>query len=578
MSTGGLPSTLQSSGSGPQPDQWAAVRPFNRRYAESESDTEDMMSEDDSLQDSSSYCASTSSASSVSGDDDGLEHEQELNFFSTSSVGISDLECLGDDFKKRLKGKSLAIEPFPDPPSRLPSPDNMQDGMSKESLGKYRSDETIGQLLSVPEYSAQVARAAGAETMACFPLRSFPRQGSYNLHRGSANNSQDAQDNNHEGRVSQENYIPVPPHLWTTRTRKQTVDGGFGESTRGRDRNGTRNRRQIACPAAKGKPFDNLACLGLCFPNLAKTRQHLGCKSHYNVSTPNLPDGIRDPNGWDEIQKLLYPNQEVPSSEDDFAATMDLIKKWGEGPGKPDFRSTLMRLIEKAGDPNLRSQMLRDFEEVDPEIKEDREMYMEQPSTSLHPSLSTAPNFQSGMDTDSPPTSPPQILSDHNTHISPNPPPYTFPPTIANTPASAPFTDFSRAQGSTYFDDSQLYSFNNQPDTMGANNPSPDAPNLQNQTDNEPIMGFVGGPSRNSPPQVYASFQKRFLTFQYDFPAIENWIRGLDPRFFERYNLIAGNGVVQYDISSMELLKTAFDMFWGAGNDMFLEVTPKHSI
>ncbi|EPS36412.1 hypothetical protein H072_10078 [Dactylellina haptotyla CBS 200.50] len=142
----------------------------------------------------------------------------------------------------------------------------------------------------------------------------------------------------------------IPPNKWGTRSKRQGGDPTGENEERdgvGRDGESRRQRKMYACPAAKGDPFYNRECLGVEFPNLAKTRQHLATKLHYAVKTTTLlPDPVRDPNGWDEIQRYNYPNQEIPSSDEDFHACLDVIEKRGAGPGKPDFLSYVIRMLQ----------------------------------------------------------------------------------------------------------------------------------------------------------------------------------------------------------------------------------------
>ncbi|KAK6539674.1 hypothetical protein TWF694_009879 [Orbilia ellipsospora] len=147
----------------------------------------------------------------------------------------------------------------------------------------------------------------------------------------------------------------TPPNKWGTRGGDSggghdgDEDGNEDNSPRDLRREcGTKRQRKKkwACPAAKGDPFHNRKCLGLAFPNLAKGRQHLTCKDHYNVpSTTHLPDQVRDPNGWNEISTHIYPGQEVPSSDEDFNAILDAIQLRGAGPGKPDLLSHILRML-----------------------------------------------------------------------------------------------------------------------------------------------------------------------------------------------------------------------------------------
>ncbi|KAF3907658.1 hypothetical protein AA313_de0206257 [Arthrobotrys entomopaga] len=147
----------------------------------------------------------------------------------------------------------------------------------------------------------------------------------------------------------------TPPHQWGT--RNGGAGGGYGGDGDGNEDNSPRElkrecgakrqgKKKYACPAAKGDPFHNRNCLGVTFPNPAKVRQHLTCKDHYNInSTTYLPDQVRDPNGWNEMLTYIYPGQEVPSSDEDFHAALDVIQIRGAGPGKPDFLSYFLRML-----------------------------------------------------------------------------------------------------------------------------------------------------------------------------------------------------------------------------------------
>ncbi|KAF3922090.1 hypothetical protein ABW20_dc0109264 [Dactylellina cionopaga] len=141
----------------------------------------------------------------------------------------------------------------------------------------------------------------------------------------------------------------IPPYLWGSRGQEQgngNDDDNEGPSSRRDHRQKTKKR--IACPAAKGDWFHNLTCLGISFPNLAKARQHVAVSgNHFKLkSTTLLPNELRDPAGWDAMQNYIYPMQEVPSSEDDYRETLEVIYCQGAGQGKPDFRSYVIRMLE----------------------------------------------------------------------------------------------------------------------------------------------------------------------------------------------------------------------------------------
>ncbi|KAK6355132.1 hypothetical protein TWF696_004255 [Orbilia brochopaga] len=165
-----------------------------------------------------------------------------------------------------------------------------------------------------------------------------------------------------------------PPHDWgISRQRRRGRSGddpneedNYRRPERGSSRPKPSRTKKYACPAAKGDPFNNPECLGVSFPNLAKTRQHLACNLHFAVnSTTKLPDEVRDPNGWDEIQRYAYPNQEVPSSDEDYYKTLDVIERAGTGPGQPDFRSHIIRMIRRSmDDPEAGRQILSALESI----------------------------------------------------------------------------------------------------------------------------------------------------------------------------------------------------------------------
>ncbi|RVD88763.1 uncharacterized protein DFL_002937 [Arthrobotrys flagrans] len=604
MSFRGLPSTLQSSEPGPRPDQRTVMRPLGPRYAASISDTESTTS-GDSFRDSGSSRASTSSASSVGGDDE-QELTQNLNNLTLSHAGASALGCKEHGSKKEGKEKLPAIKDSSNSPNPVPLAKNTPDTASKANPNHDRSSEILERLLGKQQYNAEVAKAAGNETLACFPtmpgyrpIRNFPAsQVTIDIPTWQAGLT--AHGNNH-GRQAGYSHgssgndgasaPPIypdhvkPPYEWGTRNRRQGGDDGPEENGWGRENRALRMKKRIACPAAKGDPFHNRACLGISFPNLAKTRQHLSCAAHFAVDkTPLLPDEIRDPNGWEEIMAYIYPDKDTPSSDEDFHATMDLIQKYGMGPGKPDFRSTIIRLIQCViQDRSHGVDFIHELEAIDPSPK--KEHGVERASSSFYSPPSDVSSFQSGADANNSSLFTPQMGFHHNSPINSEPSQTTFTSTAVNTPTSGssglPSYNHGNLPIAHGFSNHQFSGFASQSTLMDTNRCSPDVPDLHNQADNEIQMNPAGGPSPDKQPQIYVrlpNFQNPML-FGYNLDFFEDWMHIMFPGFsFGIYSLNIINGPIRVcPIRSMEELRGVYPNFGKLlpGRDMILQIVDK---
>ncbi|KAK6536820.1 hypothetical protein TWF281_001031 [Arthrobotrys megalospora] len=605
-----IPSTLPSSEarevdnmdpasptSGAGAGQRVLQRPLCPRYAESISDTESDIS-DDPLQDSISSNASISSASSVNGDD---ELELPHGFADLSLTQVSTpLEC------KKYEAKVEAKDDLP-PNLAYPS-EKTQDTAPQRIPSIDRSSKLLETLLNKQQYASEVAKAASNETIACFPLgrgKMFtPPQATIDIdswqedmrmhgytHGRQAGFSQGSGGNNGSRALPIYPAHVKPPTEWGTRNQQGSgnedsyEDGGWGRETRG-----PRAKKRIACPAAKGDPFHNRDCLGVSFPNLAKTRQHLSCAAHFAVEkTPLLPDEIRDPNGWDEIITYVYPGKDIPSSDEDFHPTMDIIQRRGMGPGKPDFRSTLMRMIRRImEDQEYGMETLRELESIDPNPQDDY-MMMQHPVT-LYSSPSTISSYQNCLDTSDSSMYSQQLGLHYNSPINSE----ASPNVLSSVSMSGMHTPTSGSSGSfpvalsSYgpgitstgtFGNRQLSSFISQPTIMDTNRCSPAIPDLHHQADSELQTDPASGPSPDRQPQIYV----RVLSSDYQFPSdgdlslFESSAQCIFPGFSFGTCCLRPLGIVGPFINSVQSLCEFYATFRRdyPGQDMLLEVFPK---
>ncbi|KAF3313315.1 hypothetical protein TWF173_006054 [Orbilia oligospora] len=598
MSSRDSPSNLPPYAPGPRPGQRTVVRPLNPRYAASVSDTESITS-DDSLRDSGSSRASISSASSISGDDE-QELTQGLNNLTLVNTDTPALQCKPHGSKKEAEEKPGANGDASKSPNPSILPKNKPDTTSKADPNNDQASEILGGLLGKRSYDSEVARAAGNETLACFPIMSglkpstkftAPSQVTIDVSAWQAGVQVKTHGHNHGKQASSFNgpsgndgarVPPIypnhvkPPGEWGNRNRQG--DDGPDESSWGRENRALRTKKRIACPAAKGDPFNNRACLGVSFPNLAKTRQHLSCAAHFAVEkTPLLPDEIRDPNGWDEIMAYIYPEKVTPSSDEDFHPTMDIIEKWGTGPGRPDFRSTIIRLLKRAVyEPGYGANVINELEAIDPSTKEDHDT--NQPLSSFYSSLSDISSFQSGVGTANSSLFVPHTGYHLNSPVN-SEPSQTFASTSMNTPISGssgsasavlPSYNSGALPGTTSFGNHNFSVFAGQSNLMDTNRCSPDVPDLHNQVDNEMRMSPMGGPSPDKQLQMYfrgSSLNppqlQNDLLLGSDVTYVEYYLKSADPNFsFETHPLnIVNNPTRPIPIGSLDHLRAIYHEF-----------------
>ncbi|KAK6520862.1 hypothetical protein TWF506_001105 [Arthrobotrys conoides] len=601
MSTSRPSSPLQSLEAGPRPGQTTVVRPLRPRYAVSVSDTESTTS-DDPLHDSGSSCASISSASSISGDDE-QEIAQGLINLTLANVGASDLECKANESKKESK------ESMPITKDSFNS-QNPQDTTSKANLNNDRASEMLERLLGKRPYESEVAKAAGNETIACFPTRPVYQpamnfapshvsidvpawQAGVRTHgHGHGKQSGSCASSGNSGARAPPIYPPhvKPPSEWGHRNR-QGNDDGPDESNWGRENRGLRTKKRIACPAAKGDPFNNRNCLGVSFPNLAKTRQHLSCSVHFAVDkTPLLPDEIRDPNGWDEIMAYVYPDKDTPSSDEDFHPTMDIIEKWGMGEGKPDFRSTIIRLIKHvAQDPECAKSVINELEAIDPSAKEEQDTTKS--SSSFYSSPSDMSSFPSGVVQMNSSLFVPHTGFHLNSPVNSEPSQTTFASTSINTPisgsggpASAVFPSYNPGTlpSTAGFGNHDFSSFTSQSNVMDTSRCSPDVPDLHNQADNDMRMSPAGGPAPDKQLHMYL----RLSGYDYDFRPLGSNVNILEDSLkcyiadfsFKFYYLnIINDPTRPFNVGSINDLRAIYPDFGRAypGQEMIFEALPK---
>ncbi|KAF3902611.1 hypothetical protein ABW21_db0208802 [Orbilia brochopaga] len=254
---------------------------------------------------------------------------------------------------------TLSTSLIPDGGTRVPTESLLSDeSISSESASKVATPTDLAEdstFLDVKKYDLKLRRHGSS---------------------GPSSSGNSSSGTGSDGGSDTPNYPPqvVPPRNWgISRQRRRGRSGddpndedNYRRLERGSSRPKPSRTKKYACPAAKGDPFNNPECLGVSFPNLAKTRQHLACNLHFAVnSTTKLPDEVRDPNGWDEIQRYAYPNQEVPSSDEDYYKTLDVIEQAGAGPGQPDFRSHIIRMIRRSMEhPEAGQQILSALEAI----------------------------------------------------------------------------------------------------------------------------------------------------------------------------------------------------------------------
>ncbi|KAF3159624.1 hypothetical protein TWF788_003713 [Orbilia oligospora] len=553
---------------------------------------------DDSLRDSGSSRASISSASSISADDE-QELTQGLNNLTLANTGTPALECKPHGSKKDVEEKSTANEDPSNSPTPSALPKNGPDKTSKADPDNDRAEILEG-LLGKKSYDSEVARTAGNETLTCFPIMSGLKPSTkftpspqvtidvsawqagvqvktHGYNHGKQANSFNGPSGNGGAGVPPiyPNHVK-PPSEWGNRNRQG--DDGPDESSWGRENRALRAKKRIACPAAKGDPFNNRACLGVSFPNLAKTRQHLSCAAHFAVEkTPLLPDEIRDPNGWDEIMAYIYPEKVTPSSDEDFHPTMDIIEKWGTGPGRPDFRSTIIRLLKRAiYEPGYGANVINELEAIDPSSKEEHDT--NQPSSSFYSSPSDISSFQSGVGTANSSLFVPHTGYHLNSPVN-SEPSQTFASTSMNTPISGssgstsavlPGYNSGALPGTASFGNHNFSGFSGQSNLMDTNRCSPDVPDLHNQVDNEMRMSPVGGPSPDRQLQMYfRSSSTGSPHLQNDFPLgsdvtyVEYYLKSVDPNFsFETYPLnIVNDPTRPIRIGSLDDLRAIYPEF-----------------
>ncbi|KAK6361348.1 hypothetical protein TWF730_005082 [Orbilia blumenaviensis] len=579
-----------SSGSdaGPQPGQGAVPRPLGPRYALSvSSDNESDISDDplNRLRDSNSSRASFSSASSLNGDDEELI--EGLNNISLYTGAL--LKSEGYDSKKGIKNDlfPMGSRSSSPPPAILPN-------NSPKVPCDDRSSQLLAELLSKSQYEEQVAKAAGGESIVCLPIKpvsTMPQHGiDINTWRAETNTH-----GYHHGKPfgpyhGSSGAPPIypenvkPPCEWGSRTQKGS-DHCLDENNWGRENRGLRARRRFACPAAKGDPFHNRSCLGVSFPNLAKTRQHLSCAAHFDVvKTPLLPDEIRDPNGWDEIMAYIYPDQEIPSSYEDYHPTMDFIQRWGKGQGKPDFRSTLMRMIKCVmDDKNNGLIMLAELQAIDPKSQEETGAG-QNPSTLYAPSDTSG--YQTGFDTCTPNSS---IYTPGSTNPYVNMAgsvlsqatftPYT--PSI-NTPTSGSTehfsTNFFTGNGSN---SATRDGFNIRPlvnpgsQHLDTNNCRLAGPDRHHQADDVFQTNPVGGRSPDCHPRVFVDYMGNSeMNIDYPLGVGESLRRWMQVSQFSFENLgLKVPGLGHYTIRSVEEFEQVYAKFEALGY-MFLNLIP----
>ncbi|KAK6539673.1 hypothetical protein TWF694_009878 [Orbilia ellipsospora] len=344
------------------------------------------------------------------------------------------------------------------------------------------------------------------------------------------------------GNGSNANNIPTPPKFWGTRPGNQgddgDEDGNENDKPRGlaRDCKGKQSQKknsEIACPAAKADPFYNQNCLGLVFPNLAKVRQHLAAKHHFNVEgTPYLPGQVMHPNGWKEILSYLYPDQEIPSSDENYRPLLEVIRLRGEGPGQPDILSYVLRMMHSGHkDENHFLESIAQLEAIrstsgssnTQPLGEDPDYDMMSPENNDEPgSFEGLPNSPLQQETASAtllPTRPSVVTIPSHLQMLPNP---------ANQVQPSPT--------------SQIYHPTSAPDAMGDINPQYSlqtdlmhhtsrsaGPDNTHQIDSEPQIELGNTPSPDRYPHIIVYVMHRLLPLVYHVdeapPFFEEWIR-----------------------------------------------------
>ncbi|KAJ6261058.1 hypothetical protein Dda_3723 [Drechslerella dactyloides] len=338
-----------------------------------------------------SFLSTTSTTSSGLEDEDGEDDDDfgdELSY-SMTNLSFSGIDCSCGDFglqhnpeMNRLRAdRRQCLSPEPansDVPIPTPSGSLITDRCTRRLSGEKA---TFGESVDPdprPNFLALTDPAFDLD------FASLDVQNHEITQRPNGSSGQCSSNNSSSGSGSDQgsdapNYPPqvAPPHDWGISRQRRRGRGGndpndednYRRQERGSSRPKPSRAKKYACPAAKGDPFNNPECLGLSFPNLAKTRQHLACTLHFAVnSTTKLPDEVRDPNGWDEIQRYAYPNQEIPSSDEDYYKTLDVIQEAGAGPGQPDFRSHIIRMIRRSmEDPVAGRQIISALEAINSE-------------------------------------------------------------------------------------------------------------------------------------------------------------------------------------------------------------------